>query len=203
MARPLVTAIQLEDLRREGAEIRLRKDALITPAARDWLKEHAVPVTWVEPESAGGKGSLAVVMDPALSEMRMVRTMLDRAGWLGDVIEPVGGRSGIVAATRRLCGRITRREVLKGVVFAPDGPVPVCVANKHVGIRAALGVNVPMVEEACRELGLNLLVIEYPTQTTYQMKQMIERLVNGPTAPKPETMAAIEVIEQGGGRADW
>ncbi len=202
MGRPVVTAIMLEDLRREGAEIRLRADALVTPAARDWLKEHPAPVTWEKPDRSSGGRDLAVVMDPGLPELRSMRTMLDRAGGVVEVIEPVGGRSGIVAATRRLCGKVARREVARGVVFAQDGASAVCIANKHNGIRAALGVNIPTVEEACRELGINVLVIEYPSQTTYQTKQMIERLMEAPTSPPPETAAAIEAIEQGGGRAD-
>lgn len=201
MSRPVVTAIMLDELLRAGAEIRLVKGSLVTPAARDWLKEHHVPVTWEEPGQT--KGSLAVVMDPALPEMRVVRTMLDRRGGLAEVIEPVGGRSGLPSATRRLCGRIARREISKGVVLCQDGAVPVCIANKHNGVRAALGSDLPTVEEACRELGINVLVIEYPRQTTYMMAQMIDRLVKGPTAARPEIGASIEVIEQGGGRADW
>ncbi|HPD30668.1 MAG TPA: RpiB/LacA/LacB family sugar-phosphate isomerase [Phycisphaerae bacterium] len=200
MSRPVVTAILLEDLRREGKEIRLPEGALVTPAARDWLKEHSLPVTW-EKAPAGAPGRLAVVMDPSLSELRMMRAMLDRGGQLAEVIEPAGGRSGMLAATRRLCGKIARGEVAKGVVFAADGPVPVCVANKHNGVRAALGVNIPMTEEACRSLGINVLVLEYPTLTPYQMKQMIDRLLAG-ASPPAEMLAEIEAVEQGGGRAD-
>jgi ribose 5-phosphate isomerase RpiB len=201
MSRPVVTAILLDDLRREGKEIRLPEGALVTPAARDWLKEHSLPVTW-EKAPAGGASKLAAVMDPSLPELRLMRTMLDRGGRLAEVIEPDGGRKGIAAATRQLCGRIARGEVAKGVVFAADGSVPVCVANKHNGVRAALGVNIPMTEEACRSLGINVLVLEYPTLTPYQMKQMIDRLLAGPAGPPQETAGAIEAIEQGGGRAD-
>lgn len=201
MSRPLVTALLLQELHRAGAEIRLTKGALVTPAARDWLRDHAVPVVWEEPGKIAG--GLAVVMDPSLPEMRAVRAMLDRRGGLAEIIEPAGGRSGVAAATRRLCGKIARREVLKGAVFCQDAAVPVCIANKHRDIRAAFGCDLPMVEEACRELGVNVLVIEYPRQTTYQMAQMIDRLVKGPTCARAEIGAAIEVIEQGGGRADW
>ena len=87
MNRPVVTAILLEDLRRTGAEIRLSKGSLVTPAARDWLKEHPIPVTWEE--DVKSSGSLAVLMDPSLPEMRAMRTMLDRQGGLNEVIEPV------------------------------------------------------------------------------------------------------------------
>jgi len=201
MSRPLVTAIMLDELVRTGTEIRLITGSLLTPAARDWMKEHAVPITWEDPNIP--TGTLAVVMDPTLAEMRAVRSLLDRRGGLADVIEPVGGRGGLAASTRRLCGKISRREVERGVVFAQDAAVPLCIANKHNRIRAALGLDIPSVEEACRELGINVLVIEYPNQTTYQMDQMIERFVKGPTSARPEIGATIEVIEQGGGRADW
>lgn len=202
MRRPVVTAVLLDELRKAGEPIRLAKNSLITPAARDWLKEHLLPITWEEPNKSAG-GQLGVVMDASLPEMRSVRSMLDRLGVLADVIEPVGGRTGIAAATRRLCGKVFRKEVAKGVVFAQDGAMPVCVANKHVGIRAALGTSVPGVEEACRQLGINLLVIEQTSQSVFQIKQMIERFAKGPTAAQPETAATIEIIEQGGGRADW
>jgi len=202
MGRPVVTAILLDDLLRTGKQIALPKDALVTPAARDWFRDHPIPVTWLDGRD-DGKASLAVVMEPKLAEMRALRTMLDREGGVADVIEPAPGTAGLASATRRLCGKIVRREVTKGVVFANDGAVPVCVANKHKGIRAALGINVPTVEEAIRELGINVLVIEYPDQTPYRMKQMIGRLAAGATAPQPELVAAIEAIEQGGGRADW
>jgi len=65
-----------------------------------------------------------------------------------------------------------------------------------------LGVNIPMTEEACRSLGINVLVLEYPTLTPYQMKQMIDRLLAGSASPPAETLAEIEAVEQGGGRAD-
>lgn len=202
MSRPVVTAIMLEDLRREGAEIRLMKGSLITPAARDWLKDQPVHVTWIDPDQAGRSGKLAVVMDATLPEMKAIRAMLERSLGPVDVLEPTGGRGGLAAAVRRLCGMIFRREVARGVVFATEGAVPVCVANKHNGIRAALGMTVPMVEDAGRELGINMLVIEYPRLTTYLVRQMIDRLMRGPMAASPELAASIEAIEQGGGRAD-
>lgn len=192
----------LDELLRAGKEIRLPKDGLITPAARDWLKSYKMPVTWDDGAKAGPR-SLAVVMDASLPELRAVRAMLDRDGGLVDVIEPMGGRSGIASATRRLCGKLFRKEVAKGVVFAQDGCIPVCVANKHNGIRAAMGTGIPCVEEACRQLGINLLVLEYPGQSTFQIRQMIQRLINGPTAAPPEMLANIETIEAGAGRADW
>ena len=101
------------------------------------------------------------------------------------------------AALRQLCERVAKGEVAKGVVFVEDGAMPVCLANKHRGIRAVLGLDVPTVEDAARVLGVNVLVLEYPTLTTYQMKQMIDLLKVGASSPMAEMIAAIEAIEQG------
>jgi hypothetical protein len=201
MGRAVVTAILLDDLLRSGREIVLPRDALVTPAARDWFRDHAVPVTWQE-AGDDGRGSVAVVMDAKLPEMRALRTMLDREGGLAEVIEPGPGVAGTAAATRRMCRMVREGQAAKGVVFAVDGAVPVCVANKLRGIRAALGMNVPMVEEAARDLGINVLVIEYPTLTPYLMKQMIRRLTAGARAPRPELAEVLRAIEQGDGDAD-
>jgi len=201
MSRPVVTAMLLDDLLRVGADIVLQKGSLITPAARDWFKEHTVPVTWLEP-TENKSSSLAVVMDPTLPEMRTMRLLLERIAGAVEVIEPPPGRDGAATATRQLCGMIHRQEAAKGVVFVQDGAVPACVANKHAGVRAALGTNMVMVEEACRELGINVLVIEYPTQTPFQMKEMVARLMASSSAARKEVAAMIESIEQGDGRAD-
>ena len=202
MGRPVVTARMLEELQRNGGEIRLPKDALITPAARDWFKENAVPVTWEECEKV--KGTLGVVMDPNRAEMRAVRAMLERLAGPVEVIAPAANGVGpLASAVRRLCGKINRREVAKGVVFTADPAVPLVVANKHDGIRAAQACGLMGVEEACRELGINVLVVDTQAHAIFQTRQMIERLMAGATSAPPEMAAAIEATERSGGREDW
>jgi hypothetical protein len=202
MGRPVITAILLDEMRKAGRPIRLPKNALITPAARDWFKEHPFPVEWEE--TAAPERNLAVVMDPNAPQMRSMRAVLDRAGGLKEVIVPAAaGAVPMVAAVRRLCGKIFRKEVTKGVVFAADPAVPLVVVSKHHGLRAALGSSVPAVEDACRELGINVLVIDAAGQALFQTRQMIERFLAGPTSPPPEMLAAIEAIEWRGGREDW
>ncbi|GMU21132.1 MAG: hypothetical protein AMXMBFR13_12250 [Phycisphaerae bacterium] len=202
MGRAVVTAILLDEMRKAGRPIRLPKNALITPAARDWFKEHPFPVEWEE--TAAPERNLAVVMDPNAPQMRSMRAVLDRAGGLKEVIVPAAaGAVPMVAAVRRLCGKIFRKEVTKGVVFAADPAVPLVVVSKHHGLRAALGSSVPAVEDACRELGINVLVIDAAGQALFQTRQMIERFLTGPTSPPPEMLAAIEAIEWRGGREDW
>jgi hypothetical protein len=202
MSRPVVTARLLDELRRSGAEIRLPRNALITPAARDWFKENAVPVTWEDCEQA--KCTLAVVLDPARAEMRAIRATIERLAGPVEVIAPAANGVGpLASAVRRLCGKINRREVGKGVVFTADPCVPLVVANKHDGIRAAPGNGLMAVDEACRELGVNVLVVDTKAHALFQTRQMIERLMAGPTSAPAEMAATIEATERSGGREDW
>ncbi|HOJ56291.1 MAG TPA: hypothetical protein PLI64_17255 [Phycisphaerae bacterium] len=202
MSRPVVTALLLDELQRNGDPIRLPRNALITPAARDWFKDHAVPIVWEDSEPK--QSTLAVVLDPNRPEMRAVRSMIERLNGPVEIIAPAApGAVPLAAAVRRLCGKINRREVSKGAVFTTDACVPLVVANKHDGIRAALGTSLMAVEEACRELGINVLVVDTTCHAMFQTRQMIERLMAGATSAPPEMAAMIEATERSGGREDW
>ncbi len=201
MSRPLVTALLLDELRRNGGEIRLPKNALITPAARDWFKDNALPIVWEDGEQA--KCTLGVVLDTALPEMRAIRSMLERANGPVGIIAPSGGGvMPLAKAVRQLCGRITSGGASKGAIFAADVCVPLVVANKYHGIRAALATGVTAVEEACRELGINVLIVDTKSHAMFQTRQMIQRLLAGGGSAPPEMKALIEAVEWRGGRED-
>lgn len=202
MSRPVVTALLLDELRRAGQQIRLPKNALITPAAKDWFRDQRVTIQWVE-EGEALRHSLAVVLDPAQPSMRAVMAMLEKMGSF-EVIPPAAtGVGPLASAVRRLCGKVHRREVTKGIVFTPDAFLPMVIANKHHGVRAILGTCLPAVQNACREMAANVLVIDTSHHAAYQTRQMIERLMAGPTAPPAEISATLEALERSGGREDW
>lgn len=203
MSRPVVTAIHLEEQSRAGAPICVPRNALITPAARDWFKDHGRPIVWEDAPEPDGR-TLAAVLDPGQPSMRAVRSLLERLFGTVEVIAPASpGVGPLASAIRRLCGKIRRREVARGVVLTLDMGVALTVANKHDGIRAVLGTGLAAVEEAGRELGANVLVIDTRVQATFLIRQMVERLMNGPSSPPPEMLAMLESIERSDGREDW
>ncbi|GMV95916.1 MAG: RpiB/LacA/LacB family sugar-phosphate isomerase [Phycisphaerae bacterium] len=203
MSRPVVTAKLLDELRRAGTPIRLPKNALLTPAARDWFKDQAMPILWQEEGEPAARGA-GVVLDPAQPAMRAALALVERIAGSAELIAPAAGGPGpLASAVRRLCGKVNRREVARGVVFTPDPVVPLIVANKHDGVRAVLGTCLPAVETACRELGANVLVIDATRHATHLTRQMVERLMSGPTCPPAEMAAVLEAIERSGGREDW
>ena len=52
-----------------------------------------------------------------------------------------------------------------------------------------------VIDEAVRELGINVLVIEYPNRTFHEMRQMVKRLVTGDGRPTEAVGQAIITAE--------
>ena len=84
MRRAVVTRQVAEQLARAGPEVRLARDAIVTPAAWDWLRESGVSVTWAE--TGGGRGSEALAS--ALASCRVID--LSKRIEPGKVAGPVG-----------------------------------------------------------------------------------------------------------------
>ena len=181
MSRIVVTAKMLDDLRREGREVVVPDGALITPAARDWFRDNAYPVTFSDgPADASGRAAkLGVAGNLAQPGLRSLRTEIERIAGRLEVFDAGSEGTTQLAALRRLCGAVQRGELNRGLALTEDGAIPTCVANKFRGIRACVGSNVSGVDQAVRELGINVLVIEYPDRTFHEMRQMIRKLVAG------------------------
>ena len=84
MGRPVVTERMLEELQERGAEIRLPEGAIVTPAARDWLKENGVALRWGQ----AGKATCSVSLAAALASCRVID--LSKRIEPGKVSGPVG-----------------------------------------------------------------------------------------------------------------
>jgi ribose 5-phosphate isomerase RpiB len=178
MSRAVVTAQMLQEMLATRGPIELPRDALITPAARDWLRDRKIPITWQDAKpSAGVGGRVPIVIDLKTPMLRSLLITLERILGSTETIDPSEKAGGMVAAVRTLCAGVAAGQYPRGIVFADDGNLPVCVANKCRGIRAALGLCLPSVEQAVRQFAANVLVIEPAHQTMHQIRQMVQRFV--------------------------
>lgn len=195
MNRSVITANALEDWRREGREIRIPRDALLTPSARDWIRHAACPIAWLDVRADGDGATLGVAGGLSLPSLRCLHTELERTAGDVRVFETEGNRRKLIRALGRMCSAIQRGELTRGLVLVEDGAVSACVANKYRGIRACMGTGVIATDAAIRELGVNVLIIEYPQRTFHEMRQMIRRLVSGPGRTDKAVSQAIATAE--------
>jgi len=195
MKRVVVTAQMLGEMRRLGKSIQLPKDALLTPSARDWLRENRLPIDWQDAPATGtvaGVGKFQAVIDLTVPMQRSLLITMERIVGTAETIDPTDKAGGIAKAVQTLCGAIAGGKSNRGVIFADDSSLPACLANKVKGVRAAVGTSVQSVEQAVRQFAINVLVIEPSRQTVHQIRQMIERFVT--IRPGPSAEANLKAI---------
>lgn len=78
---------------------------------------------------------------------------------------------------------VARGECVGGVVFCDDPALVCCVANKLPGLRAAAVTTVAQAARATLTLGVNLLAVEAPGRTYFEMRQMVRLLCASSACP--------------------
>lgn len=79
---------------------------------------------------------------------------------------------------------LARGECKGGVLFCDDPGLVACVANKVAGLRAVPVTTVCQAARATLTLAANLLVVEMPGRTFFEIRQILRTLVaNGTTCP--------------------
>jgi ribose 5-phosphate isomerase RpiB len=79
---------------------------------------------------------------------------------------------------------LARGECQGGVLFCHDPGLVACVANKVPGLRAVPVATVGQAARATLTLAANLLVVEMPGRTFFEVRQILRTLLgNGTTCP--------------------
>jgi hypothetical protein len=83
---------------------------------------------------------------------------------------------------------VARGDCRGAVVFCEDPGLFCCVANKVPGVRAVAVTTVAQAARATRTLGANLLAVEMPGRTYFEVRQIL-RAVCGHAGACPEVVA--------------
>ena len=81
----------------------------------------------------------------------------------------------LVDATDRLADQVSRPNTL-GLVVSTYPAMAVCLANRHQGVRAVLGIDAARAVADVASVGANLLVVDTRTASFVQIKQMVRRM---------------------------
>lgn len=151
--RTIVTPLAAEELRSKSIRIVRKEDVkpqtAKPPAARAWGQGQERPYPLVE------SAVRAVARDGVpVTELPACGSSADR--WAKAVAECV--------AAGTCCG---------GVVFCDDPGLVCCIANKVAGLRAVPVVTVGQAARATLTLGANLLAVEMPGRTFFEIKQIL------------------------------
>ena len=196
MARTLVTVNTLLRQAREHGEIVLPADALVTPAAADWLAGARVPVRHAAPDAPPtgappADPDLYLIGDAAHPTIRTLWPQMQRR-WAGATLRPCNGhRAGLLDATLEVGRALGSCANKRAVVVVKSVAIVACVANKCAGVRAAIASRPSAMFGLIRELGINMLLIENERMSVGQMLGLIERFLAGRPAVDPLIERAI------------
>jgi hypothetical protein len=90
---------------------------------------------------------------------------------------------------------VARGECRGGVVFCDDPGVVCCVANKLAGLRAVAVCTVGQAAKAARSLGSNLVAVDMPGRTFFEVRQILRTLctVGEPACPPGVACTLVEL----------
>ena len=115
----------------------------------------------------------------------MVRAVLASAAREGLRLQgfPGAGDGLLCRWAKAVAECVARGEYAGGVVFCDDPALVCCVANKLPGLRAAAVTTVAQAARATLTLGVNLLAVEAPGRTYFELRQMVRLLCTAPACP--------------------
>ncbi len=193
MTRTLVTVRTLVEQVRTHGRIELPADALITPAARDWLRGTHLRVA-TRPASASGPPTGPVVYfvgDARQPDVQTLLPTLERSYPRLRFLPYDGQIAGLLAAVRAACAGLSECSQRRGVVLVSDGAPVCCLANRFAGVRAAILAAPSALFGLIRALGVNLLILERPRMSLAQIRAAITSFVAGRPSIAPEIAAAL------------
>jgi pyruvate/2-oxoglutarate dehydrogenase complex dihydrolipoamide acyltransferase (E2) component len=149
----LITLAKVQDRLAGIQQVIIRGDAVVTPSVRDLLREKKVRIE--QRDGTGGssivRGLLAVCNDA--NRARDLATALSADGLQWQTF-------GDVNALIRQLQQTASRQPTIGLAVTPAWAHFVCQANRHNSIRAVAPADAAALDQACKQLNINLLILD-------------------------------------------
>lgn len=177
----VITAELLEKEQSRGGRIVVGAKAIITPSARDYLKQNRIELSrettgrTTKVESSVAKWKLIVVTGP-----KNLNSVLDETAWSREL-------AGCdVDAVDRAVSSICRADAAGVVVLTSKPETVACRANRNSKVRGAAVENISRLRKVRAEIGANLLCINPADRSQFDLRNILREAAAGgaPTAPK-------------------
>lgn len=173
---PVITANLLEAAVRPGQALRIGRNSIVTPAARDWLASKKI--AWTRQDKSQGISSAAapgsksrwrVVLQTVTPHLQALQEGLRRLseGWK---FELVGQPMEAAALATSLIGTAECDGV---IVFSEYSEFIACKANRNERVRAAVMHNSKQWEQVTRTLSANVVCISPVGRTFVELRNLL------------------------------
>ena len=182
------------DLRRmlQGqGEVVVSAATLITPLAAEELRASGIRVTRqpaaIEKLPAPSWGQ---AQDRPYPQVQSALRAVEREGMVVGEL-PAAREASPESWARNLAECLAQGPYRGGIGFCSDPGLVCCIANKVVGVRAVAVTNVAQAARAVRTLAANLLAVEMPGRTFFEVRQILRLLRESQDQPCPPGVARI------------
>jgi hypothetical protein len=188
-----------EDLRRSlngHHELVLTPRAIVTPLAAEHLRTNGIQIVRkANEERPATIKAWGYAQDRPHPVIRSAVQAVERDG-LSLTEWPVNGDQAVCHWAKAAAECIARGECRGGVLFCQDPGLVCCVANKVPGLRAVAVVTVAQAAKATTTLGANLVAVEMPGRTFFEVRQILRTLcaVGAPVCP-PGAACTLEELD--------
>ncbi len=167
----VVSLAEVEGRVERISEIVAPARAVITPAARDYLKAKGVAVTQLasETNATGAKTRLAIAVDDPRFDRAALSAALRRDGV--DVQHLAS--SGLAQSVVELADTVVKDGVW-GLLITDDTPAALCLANRRRGVRSGLANDAAEALRAVASIGANLLVVAPRGKAAYAVTRIVK-----------------------------
>ncbi len=201
----VIVAKQIDKIR---GTLRLAENARLTPAAQDLVRERKLKIERV----AGGASAVSASAAPGTPSAKpQAASKSEYVWWIAgscpvvDKVMPVFRTemsplahirqpSALVGVVREMAKRIGSGRAAGGVIFVPTAATAACFANRCANLRAVVGTCTGAVEEGIRQMGANVLIVEYPQHGWQAIHEMLDRFVKEARPALPEIERQLQEL---------
>jgi hypothetical protein len=169
----VISLVDLAQVPSNAREVHVSSTAVVTPAARDELRERGVQVVRGQQQRTEaltarsatplvvGLAETTVVIDHALAGLRRQGIRIEQLPRLPLVEQIEAMVEQVVRGGRR------------GVLVTGEAAAALCLTNRHGGVRAVVGINKQSVRRDVERLAANLLVVDPVARSTFEVVQLL------------------------------
>lgn len=169
----VVSAEALRRSLRGHREILVPARAVITPLAQEELRSRGVRVVSRLAEAQSNSGKTVRWGVGQDRQQPLVRTAVQALQREGIELQPLPQGQEPAEWARAVAECVARGACCGGVVFCRDPGLVCCVANKLPGLRAVAVSTVTQAAQAALSVGANLLAVEMPGRTYFEVRQIL------------------------------
>lgn len=181
----LVTLADAQDKLAGCTSLVMPARGVVTPAAKDWLRQQGVTLSYSGAESTASKPKKTLVCQAA--ETRFDSTALLEGLRRDNIGLEVASQTELTRAAAEMAERLARGGRL-GLLLTDQPVAGLCLANRQRGLRAITSSKAGEVTEAARSVGANLLVLNPAGWSGFELKQCVARFVAAGPYACPERL---------------